>query len=127
MVDDEANLFKKRINNIDRLHSYQIFPKITNAVRTRRMRQYLKFLKRNDPIITTYYFDIPVSTPLVSPNHVDKPYALSTPDVLPELHMLLKNASQMAISNDVMTYVDDKTYPNTIVLIEFKDTNVKHH
>ena len=127
MVDDEANLFKKRINNIDRLHSYQIFPKITNAVRTRRMRQYLKFLKRNDPIITTYYFGIPVSTPLVSPNHVDKPYALSTPDVLPELHMLLKNASQMAISNDVMTYVDDKTYPNTIVLIEFKDTNVKHH
>lgn len=127
MVDDEANLFKKRITNIDQLHSCQIFPKVTNAIRARRMRQYLKFLKRNDPIITTYYFDTPVSTPLVLPNYVDKPYTLSSPDVLPELHMLLENATQMAISNDVITCVDDKTYPNTIILIEFKDTNVKHH
>lgn len=127
MVDDEANLFKKRVTNIDRLHSYQIFPKVTNAVRAHRMKQYLRFLKRNNPIITTYYFDTPVSTPLVLPNYVDKPYTLSTPDVLPELHMLLENASQMAISNNFITCLDDKTYPNTIVLIEFKDTNVKHH
>lgn len=127
MVDDEANLFKKRLINIDRLHSYQIFPKVTNAIRARRMKQYLKFLKRNNPIITTYYFDTPVSTPLVSPNHVDNPYTLSAPDVLPELHMLLKNASQMAISDDSITCLDDKTYPDTIILIEFKDTNDDSH
>lgn len=127
MVDDESNLFKKRINNIDRLHSYQIFPKVTNAVRTRKMKQYLKLLKRNNPIITTYYFDTPVSAPLVLPNHVDKPYTLSTPDVLPELHMILENASQMAITNDSITCLDDKTYPNTIIQIEFKDTNDVSH
>lgn len=127
MVDDEANLFKKRINNIDRLHSYQIFPKITNAVRTHKMKQYLKLLKRNNPIITTYYFDTPVSAPLVLPNYVDKPYTLSKPDVLPELHMMLENASQIAIVNDAITCLDDKTYPDTIIQIEFKDTNVKHH
>ncbi len=127
MVDDEANLFKKRLINIDRLHSYQIFPKVTNAVRAHRMKQYLKFLKRNNPIITTYYFDTPVSTPLVSPNYADKPYTLSAPDVLPELHTLLENASQMAISNESITCLDDKTYPDTIILIEFKDTNVNHH